>query len=60
MSTSLLYHAFGLAGYQYASQRFEGGRVTFRMQNAATPGVQLRCGDFAAAKNAGFRCALVF
>lgn len=40
MSTSLLYHAFGLAGYQYASQRFEGGRVTFRIEQ---PRERLRC-----------------
>lgn len=40
MSTSLLYHAFGLAGYQYVSQRFEGGRVTFRIEQ---PRERLRC-----------------
>jgi len=32
MSTSLLYHAFGLVGYHYVSQAFQGGRVTFRIQ----------------------------
>lgn len=32
MSTSLLYHAFGLVGYHYRSQSFEGGRVTFRIE----------------------------
>jgi transposase len=32
MSTSLLYHAFGLVGYQYVNQTFEGGRVTFRIE----------------------------
>jgi transposase len=31
MSTSLLYHAFGLVGYRYCSQRFEGGRVILRI-----------------------------
>lgn len=40
MSTSLLYHAFGLAGYQYATQRFEGGRVTFRIEQSRE---RLRC-----------------
>jgi hypothetical protein len=27
MSTSLLYHAFGLRGYRYVSSRFEEGSV---------------------------------
>lgn len=40
MSTTLLYRAFGLVGYQYASQRFEGGRVTFRIEQ---PRERLRC-----------------
>lgn len=40
MSTSLLYHAFGLVGYQYVNQRFEGGRVTFRIEQ---PRERLRC-----------------
>ncbi len=31
MSTSLLYHAFGLVGYRYVKQSFEGGQVTFRI-----------------------------
>jgi transposase len=41
MSTSLLYHAFGLPGYHYVHQSFEGGRVTFRIDR---PRKQLRCG----------------
>ena len=32
MSTSLLYHAFGLVGYRYVSQAFQGGQVTFRIE----------------------------
>lgn len=32
MSTSLLYHAFGLHGYRQVSQSFEGGQVTFRIE----------------------------
>jgi transposase len=31
MSTSLLYHGFGIVGYRYVSQSFEEGRVTFRI-----------------------------
>lgn len=40
MSTSLLYHAFGLVGYRYVRQQFEGGRVTFRIEQ---PRERLRC-----------------
>lgn len=32
MSTSLLYHAFGLAGYRYLSQSFQEGEVIFRIE----------------------------
>ena len=31
MSTSLLYHAFGIRGYQYVNTKFESGEVTFRI-----------------------------
>jgi transposase len=40
MSTSLLYHAFGLVGYRYASQRFEEGQVIVRIDK---PRERLRC-----------------
>jgi len=42
MSTSLLYHAFGLRGYRHLNSSFEGGRVTFRISQ---PREQLRCPD---------------
>ena len=32
MSTSLLYHAFGVVGYRYLSQSFQEGEVTFRIE----------------------------
>ncbi|HLJ95688.1 MAG TPA: ISL3 family transposase [Gemmataceae bacterium] len=32
MSTSLLYHAFGIVGYHYRSQHFHEGKVTFRIE----------------------------
>lgn len=32
MSTSLLYHAFGLVGYRYVSQSYQGGTVAFRIE----------------------------
>jgi len=31
MSTSLLYHGFGIKGYKYLGTRYEGGTVTFRV-----------------------------
>ena len=41
MSTSLLYHAFGVRGYQYMKTDFEGGKVIFTVRQEA---VDLRCG----------------
>ena len=40
MSTSLLYHGFGIVGYRYVSQRFQAGQVTFRIRQ---PRERLRC-----------------
>src|SRR5438874_1234243 len=40
MSTSLLYHAFGIVGCQYRSQHFHEGKVTFRIDQARE---RLRC-----------------
>jgi transposase len=40
MSTSLLYHGFGLVGYRYVRQEFHGGRVTFRIEK---PRERFRC-----------------
>src|SRR3954454_10206476 len=40
MSTSLLYHGFGIVGYQYVRQRFQEGQVTFRIEQ---PRERLRC-----------------
>jgi len=40
MSTSLLYHAFGVVGYRYVSQSFERGRVAVRISQ---PRERLRC-----------------
>jgi transposase len=34
MSTSLLYHAFGLVGYQHVRASYAHGRVTFRVRPA--------------------------
>jgi transposase len=37
MSTSLLYHAFGVRGYRYVRTEYQGGRTTFTIrQEAAT------------------------
>jgi transposase len=40
MSTSLLYHGFGIVGYHYVHQRFEDGQVTFRIEQ---PRERFRC-----------------
>jgi len=40
MSTSLLYHAFGIVGYHYLRQQFQGGQVNFRIEQ---PRERLRC-----------------
>jgi transposase len=40
MSTSLLYHAFGIVGYQYVSQQFREGQVNFRIEQQRE---RLRC-----------------
>jgi transposase len=42
MSTSLLYHAFGLVGYRYVRQEFREGRMVFRIEQ---PRQRLRCPD---------------
>jgi transposase len=40
MSTSLLYHRFGIVGYHYVSQSFDPGITTFRIEQ---PRERLRC-----------------
>jgi transposase len=40
MSTSLLYHGFGIVGSHYVRQRFQEGQVTFRIRQARE---RLRC-----------------
>lgn len=42
MSTSLLYHRFGLVGYHYVSQQFVAGATIFRIEQ---PRERLRCSD---------------
>ena len=32
MSTSLLYHGFGLVGYQYVRTRYENGTIIFKVR----------------------------
>ena len=41
MSTSLLYHAFGIRGYQYVRTQYEGGQVIFTVGQEAK---NFRCG----------------
>jgi transposase len=45
MSTSLLYHGFGLVGYRYVSQSFQGGQVTFRIEQPRDRLFCPQCGD---------------
>jgi DNA-directed RNA polymerase subunit RPC12/RpoP len=40
MSTSLLYHAFGIHGYKYVSTQFEKGAVIFKIHQESH---KLRC-----------------
>ena len=40
MSTSLLYHGFGIRGYSYVSTRYEDGQTIFRIE---APRESLRC-----------------
>lgn len=40
MSTSLLYHGFGLRGYRYLGQTYQEGKVIFRIEQ---PRERLRC-----------------
>ena len=42
MSTSLLYHGFGLIGYRYVRQEFPAGQVLFRIEHSGL----LRLPDF--------------
>jgi hypothetical protein len=42
MSTSLLYHAFSIRGYDYVSTRYEAGEVIFTIRHK--PG-SLKCPD---------------
>jgi transposase len=42
MSTSLLYHRFGVPGYRYVRQNFEGGMTFFRIEQ---PRHRLRCSE---------------
>ena len=36
MPTSLLYHAFGIQGYQHVSTKFESGKVSWLVGNPAS------------------------
>jgi len=40
MSTSLLYHGFGVVGYDYVRTRYEGGEITFTIRHKRD---KLRC-----------------
>lgn len=45
MSTSLLYHAWGIVGYQYRSQHFQEGKVIFCIEQPRERLCCPQCGD---------------
>ena len=45
MSTSLLYHAFGIRGYQYVSTKYESGQVIFKIRQRKTELCCPECGS---------------
>jgi transposase len=47
MSTSLLYHGFGIVGYHYVSSSFQEGQVTFRIEQ---PRERHRCSQCGSAE----------
>ena len=46
MSTSLIYHAFGLQGYEYVHQQFVGGSILFRVRPKAKMVRCFRCKSY--------------
>ena len=45
MSTSLLYHAFGIRGYDYVRTQYQGGTVTFTIKHKPDDLVCSHCGS---------------
>src|SRR3954454_16816030 len=45
MSTSLLYHAFGIRGYQYTRTDYQGGQVIFTVRQEPAPCRCPACGS---------------
>ena len=45
MSTSLLYHGFGIRGYKYVSTRYENGCVKFKLQKEPSGCSCSKCGS---------------
>ncbi len=41
MSTSLLYHAFGIRGYKYKNTKYEGGNVHFNIEQEMSCSVRV-------------------
>ena len=60
MSTSLLYHAFGIRGYQYVNTSYESGKVFFRIKQRKTdlccPDCKSRDVSRKGTVERGFRC----
>ena len=45
MSTSLLYHGFGIRGYKYVTSTYEGGKVSFRIRQDKDTLLCAQCGS---------------
>ena len=45
MSTSLLYHGFGIRGYKYVSTRYENGAVNFKIRQEPSELCCPKCGS---------------
>jgi len=55
MSTSLLYHGFGIRWYKYASAQYRQGEVIFRIEQPRESDRCSRCGSAAVSPESGIR-----
>jgi len=46
MSTSLLYHGFGISGYQYVSSKFHDGAIHFWLEQDRSSLCCPKCGSY--------------
>jgi hypothetical protein len=60
MSTSFLYHGFGIVGYHYRSQSFQDGTVTFRIEQPCERHRCSVCGSYEVWDQGGRRTHLPY